>query len=181
MSEIWRGYEFIGGHVVLDLVNTLSWRRDQARLRDRLTDDGFRAEWLERVGLAPDSSLADLASLREILFRVLTEPEPARADLAGLQRWVLTAQRRARIATAVPLRWELDPSAPAVLVLALAAEELLRSPEAARIRECEGTGCGWLFLDSSRNRSRRWCSSGDCGNRERVRRHAQRQRVIRSG
>lgn len=177
MSEIWRGYEFIGGNPVLDLVNTVTWRRDQARRRDRLADPGFRAEWLERVGWEPDGSVDDLMSLREIAFQVLTDPEPDRSALAGLQRWVVAAHRRARIATAVPLTWVLEPHPPAVLVLALALESLIRSPEAERIRECEGTGCGWLFLDRSRNGTRRWCSSGDCGNRERVRRHAQRRKA----
>jgi predicted RNA-binding Zn ribbon-like protein len=177
MSEIWRGYEFLGGNVVLDLVNTVSWRRDQARRRDRLADSGFRAEWLTRTGLSQDAPLEDLTSLREIAFRVLTEPAPGRADLAGLQRWILTAHRQARIGTALPLQWVLEPDAPAVLALTLAAEELLRSPDAERIRECAGSGCGWLFVDRSRNSTRRWCSSGDCGNRERVRRHAQRQRA----
>ncbi|MBA1941908.1 hypothetical protein HLX82_24475, partial [Escherichia coli] len=35
---------------------------------------------------------------------------------------------------------------------------------------CEADGCGWFFVDESPNRTRRWCSSEVCGNRERARR-----------
>jgi predicted RNA-binding Zn ribbon-like protein len=52
-----------------------------------------------------------------------------------------------------------------------AAVELLCSPELARVKICEGSpGCGWLFLDTTKNGSRRWCSMRDCGNREKTRR-----------
>nr|WP_264085191.1 CGNR zinc finger domain-containing protein [Kibdelosporangium phytohabitans] len=44
------------------------------------------------------------------------------------------------------------------------------------VGECSGPGCGWLFIDRTRNRSRQWCSSKDCGNRERARRHYRRSR-----
>ncbi|MGW5559426.1 CGNR zinc finger domain-containing protein [Micromonospora sp. NPDC003944] len=40
----------------------------------------------------------------------------------------------------------------------------------------DGEGCGWLFLDSTRNHSRRWCDPLDCGNRARVRAYVQRHR-----
>jgi predicted RNA-binding Zn ribbon-like protein len=45
------------------------------------------------------------------------------------------------------------------------------------VRVCAGEGCGWLFLDTSRNGRRIWCESGDCGNRERVRRHLARKKL----
>jgi len=48
------------------------------------------------------------------------------------------------------------------------------------VRICEATatdGCGWLFLDETRNRSRRWCSMKDCGNRAKARRHYRRRRA----
>ncbi|ALO06597.1 hypothetical protein AQF52_1001 [Streptomyces venezuelae] len=60
--------------------------------------------------------------------------------------------------------------------LALQAETLLSGPGLERIRRCGGPGCGWFFLDRSRSGTRRWCSSGDCGNRDRDRRHYARTR-----
>jgi len=49
------------------------------------------------------------------------------------------------------------------------AVDLLVSGE-ARLRACASDTCGWLFIDESKNRSRRWCSMRDCGNRAKVRR-----------
>ena len=49
--------------------------------------------------------------------------------------------------------------------------ELLDSPDARRVRVCEGHDCDWLFFDTSRNHSRRWCSMETCGNRAKARRH----------
>jgi predicted RNA-binding Zn ribbon-like protein len=60
-----------------------------------------------------------------------------------------------------------------------ATVELLTSPDAERVRICEAVlakECDWLFLDLSRNHSRRWCSMKDCGNRAKARRHYQRKR-----
>jgi len=64
--------------------------------------------------------------------------------------------------------------------VARSAAELLTSQKLGRVKVCAGEGCGWIFLDESRNGSRRWCDSRDCGNRERVRRHLARRRASRS-
>ncbi|MFD7638988.1 CGNR zinc finger domain-containing protein, partial [Streptomyces sp. NPDC059873] len=50
----------------------------------------------------------------------------------------------------------------------------------ARLRECEGDSCRRVYLDTSRGRRRRWCSSEVCGNRERVARHRRRAALARS-
>jgi predicted RNA-binding Zn ribbon-like protein len=64
--------------------------------------------------------------------------------------------------------------------IARSAAELLTSDDLARVRECDGAACTWLFLDQSRNRSRRWCSMESCGNRAKARRHYHRNRVAAS-
>ncbi len=61
------------------------------------------------------------------------------------------------------------------------AADLLTSADLARVRQCAGDPCGWLFIDSSRNHSRRWCSMEDCGNRAKARRHYRRQRETKVG
>ncbi|MBC9718204.1 CGNR zinc finger domain-containing protein [Streptomyces sp. TRM66268-LWL] len=68
----------------------------------------------------------------------------------------------------------------AALLAAIARDfvELLTDPvAAARIRQCEGDNCPRIYLDTSRGRRRRWCSSEVCGNRERVARHRRRMAV----
>jgi predicted RNA-binding Zn ribbon-like protein len=61
--------------------------------------------------------------------------------------------------------------------IAVSALLLLSSPEIDRVKQCPGPTCGWVFLDSSRNRSRRWCSSAECGNRHRAQEHYRRTRA----
>lgn len=60
--------------------------------------------------------------------------------------------------------------------VARAATTLLSSPELARVRECAGDPCGWVFFDLSKNASRRWCDMADCGNRAKARRYRARKR-----
>jgi predicted RNA-binding Zn ribbon-like protein len=62
----------------------------------------------------------------------------------------------------------------------LAAAELLVSDIRAQIHECGGEGCGWLFLDTSRNHRRRWCTMQGCGNRAKARRFYERTREGRA-
>lgn len=185
MSGHWDGYDTIGESVPLDLVNTVSWRNDPARRHDRLTDPDRLAEWVVLAGVSErrlavsEDVLASVKSLRETLYRVLTAETPAPRDLAELKKSVIAAYRHADLEPALPLRWTVPLENAAALphALALAAEELLRSDDLAQVRECAGPGCGWLFADHTRNRSRRWCSSADCGNRARAKRHYDRTRA----
>ncbi|MFF4356134.1 CGNR zinc finger domain-containing protein [Streptomyces sp. NPDC001604] len=79
---------------------------------------------------------------------------------------------------------EVDgPPECAALLAAIArdAVELLTDPVArAGLRQCEGDNCPIVYVDSSRGRRRRWCSSEVCGNRERVARHRRRAAVARA-
>jgi predicted RNA-binding Zn ribbon-like protein len=56
-----------------------------------------------------------------------------------------------------------------------AAADLLASDESARIRECGGDDCGWMYVDRSRNGLRRWCQMGVCGTKEKSRQRALRR------
>jgi predicted RNA-binding Zn ribbon-like protein len=55
--------------------------------------------------------------------------------------------------------------------LALQTLQFLTSDDVRLVNVCAGDDCGWVFLDRSRNRTRRWCSTADCGSRNRVRRY----------
>jgi predicted RNA-binding Zn ribbon-like protein len=67
--------------------------------------------------------------------------------------------------------WRDESSAPhrPAWTAALDAARILTSEDRTRIRECGDAACGWLFLDASRNRSRRWCTMEGCGNRNKAR------------
>jgi predicted RNA-binding Zn ribbon-like protein len=67
--------------------------------------------------------------------------------------------------------------APLGVVLESAAQLLTSPGDLTRVGHCAGETCDWLFIDTSRNRSRRWCSMSGCGNRAKARRHHQRKRA----
>jgi predicted RNA-binding Zn ribbon-like protein len=64
--------------------------------------------------------------------------------------------------------------------IALSAAALLTSGELKTVRECAAPNCGWLFLDTTRNRSRRWCDMRVCGNRAKAHRHYERKKRARA-
>src|SRR5437764_657626 len=190
--------DLIGGHPAVDFVNTVSWRLDAQRAVDRLPDFAALVGWALAAGLvtpvmaarlrrtaradpgAAARALRRARRLREQLHEVLaTAAAGAAPDLSRLAPALADAVRHATPERALPLRWTVPVQAPEDLPrrLAIAGLDLLGDPALpAHLRCCEGAGCGWLFLDHSRSHTRRWCSSGDCGNRERVRRHYARTR-----
>jgi predicted RNA-binding Zn ribbon-like protein len=191
--------ELIGGHVALDLVNTVSWRLDPARATEQLTDADALLRWAVASGMLPDGQDAAVPSsatsgaawgavlerirrLRESAYRLLRPialgSPVEEADVEKVHRAATRALTRARVGAVVPWRWEVDVRGPDDLPTALTLEvwRLLQFEDLTRLRECRDRDCGWLFLDRTRNASRTWCSSADCGNRKRARRHYQRVR-----
>lgn len=119
-------------------------------------------------------------SLRETLYSLFSalarEEEPDPRDVAALNAWVPAAMARRRLThdgdgfawAAASAAGELEqPLWPVVW----SAVDLMTAGPLDRVRECDNDPCGWLFVDSSRNRSRRWCDMRDCGNRVKARRH----------
>lgn len=192
--------EPIGGHPCVELVNTVAWRLDEDWTTDRLTDARALVGWAMRAGLvrgtdahalraectarpvAAERALRRVRAFRELLYRTLravaTDGTPDGADVEALRRAMTAALGRAEVTGLTPLRWSLRPRTLGDLpaVLALSAWELLQFEDLSRLRQCADDACGWLFLDRSRNGTRRWCSSADCGNRARARRHYRRHR-----
>jgi predicted RNA-binding Zn ribbon-like protein len=75
--------------------------------------------------------------------------------------------------------WHNEPGALDVMLwpVVQSAGELLTSAQIVQVRECAGDTCSWLFLDTSKNHSRRWCDMKDCGNRAKAKRHYARSRA----
>jgi len=193
-------FELSGGALGLDFANTWS-DRDRPET-DKLRGYGDLLAFAEQTGLLAAGDLARLEAqagrdpwlaeaalmlcreLREALYGIFSAvaagaaPEPA--DLERLNAALPVALSRLRLERrGEDLVWgwsspEGDLNAPLWPILRSAAE-LLTSEERQRVRECAGTACTWLFLDHSRNRSRRWCSMETCGNRAKAHRHYQRR------
>ncbi|MBG0854863.1 ABATE domain-containing protein [Streptomyces spinoverrucosus] len=183
---------FDAGRVCLDLLAT-------THPSERLcTVEALRA-WIAGSGLVPPSTplahadgswLVDVHELRRHVGQ-LVHGSPASATpsyehaLARVNELARTAPPapRARRGQDGALVRELEgPPACAALLGAIArdAVELLTDPVArASLRQCAGDNCPIVYLDSSRGRRRRWCSSEVCGNRERVARHRRRAALSR--
>ena len=190
-----RSYNLTGGHPALDLVNTLDWRfRDGAK--DELLgsyDDlvGFaeqsqlltakQARELKRStgANAADRVLRECRELREALadlfYARLDGREPARAQLRILDRFYKSLSERQQLTWREPhLQWEITVAETAadfpLWLLVCAASDLSLSTEMEKLRACGDPECRWLFLDTSKNHTRRWCDMKVCGNRMKARR-----------
>ena len=102
---------------------------------------------------------------------------PADDDLSALNRALKeTPARSALQRIGAGFGWRVETRRPATASTVLApalwsAGDLLTGPQLARVRECANDKCLWLFLDESKNGTRRWCSMSACGNRAKAHRH----------
>jgi predicted RNA-binding Zn ribbon-like protein len=152
--------------------------------RDRLQ------ERARRSAPAAQRVLRRARRLREALYRIgkalLEGWPPTAADLAVLDREVREARRRQRLVARgrrLEPEWMQDPPRLDRMLwpLALSAAAVFGSDDVGRLKQCGGTSCGWLFLDTTRNHSRQWCEMADCGNLAKVRRFRQRNRPRHNG
>jgi predicted RNA-binding Zn ribbon-like protein len=202
-----RRFELRGGVVCLDFVNTVGWRltdrpSEYLRSYEDLLDWGRQASLLapeetkdlsRQATLEPEEAQETLSralDLREAIHRVISRTiageSQDESDLSTLNRELSISLSHLRVMPADgAYGWGWDRSGDdggtrldsPLWPVAQSAAELLTSPKLGRVKVCAGEGCGWVFLDESRNGSRRWCDSRDCGNRERVRRHLARKRA----
>jgi predicted RNA-binding Zn ribbon-like protein len=144
------------------------------------------------------AAFARAIALREAIYQVFAAVadgrEPAAAELDAVQRDYAAAMAVARIRPAgggsdgtraagrtggLDWTWtERDDLERPRWALARSAVELLVSGQLDRVRYCPD--CGWLFLDVTRNASRRWCSMSECGNHAKSRRLSERRRAARA-
>jgi predicted RNA-binding Zn ribbon-like protein len=177
------------GRVALDLVAT---RAGRAPVEEQLVSGDRLGEWIRGARLVPADAvlpveadwLPRFTALRDVVQRLVT------AELSGRERApadVGALNAAARPAPPAPCARPADdgtlsralaapPTAEALLaVIARDAVDLFTDPLArSQLRPCAGENCTLVYLDTSRGRRRRWCSSEVCGNRERVARHRRR-------
>jgi predicted RNA-binding Zn ribbon-like protein len=174
----------VGGHVVLDLVNTDVVAQDD-RPSDVLRSAAEFLAWCAANGVPSPSrsttvdarALTERAGQLRTAVRRIVEALAAGtsvpADALDTLRtaYVDAVARCAPVVDDARLRWEQDSAAPDSPVghLAVAAVDLLREGPTDRIKVCPS--CGFAFLDTTKNRSRRWCSMDDCGKQEKMRRY----------
>ena len=185
----------VGGRLCLDFANTANWR-GQTVVEEKLASPADVVAWASHAGLGqiapgPGDAGGDLATLRALradlrrLFVAAARGAPApRAPLGRLNRLLAARGARLRLALAAgrlrhgATRGLMDAVG---LPVAVSALDLLTSADLDRVKLCPAADCEWLFLDDSRNGTRRWCSMAECGNRAKVRLHYERSRGGPSG
>ena len=197
-------YEATAGQLCLDFSNTVDWRMSN-QPDDRLGSYTHLVAWGLLVNILTEDEARDLIRkaatnpqaastvfkraviLREVIYRVFSAASrdlPADpADLSILNSEMNIAFKHLRItSTRNQFTWVWEGASDAfdrmLWPVARSSTDLLVSNKLNRVGECQGEGCGWLYIDTSKNHSRRWCNMNDCGNREKARQHYKRKRKI---
>jgi predicted RNA-binding Zn ribbon-like protein len=190
-----------GGALCLDFCNSGQGLRGNAQ-EEWIAGFPDLIDWLEAAGAVTRAQAAKLRAagarspqaarklwaraieFREAMARVLlarTEGRLAASeDLRILDaEYGRTASFARLSSTAEGYAWSVDPKAgaldAALRPLVESAISLLTSDRLARVRRCGNSTCYWLFVDETKNCSRRWCEMASCGNVMKVRRHRAKQ------
>lgn len=194
--------ELLGGQLCLDFANTVSTRIEELS-RDYLTAYGDLVAWGQHAGILTEDEAHTLLReaagcpqgraaafegailLRETIYRVFSaiseRREPAETDLVALNAWLhKTLSRMEVVPSGNGYHWswvaEADDLDRILYPVVRSAADLLTSGELEKVRQCARRGCDWLFVDSSKNHSRRWCSMKQCGSRIKARRYYRRRK-----
>jgi len=192
------------GHLSLDFTNTLEWRKRSEPI-EYLSGYADLLLWGNIVGLLKKEEVESLLeqshliqdevnaiynraiTLREALYRMFSAiantSQPALADVSVLNTELAIALSHRTIEwTDQGFQWGWEQANNHLDSLlwhvATSAAELLTSDLLERVGECQGIDCGWLFIDTSKNHSRRWCNMDSCGNRAKARRHYKRKQLV---
>jgi predicted RNA-binding Zn ribbon-like protein len=171
----------------------LRWAR-----RVSLVDEAEAGSVTDRWERDPSLAYAALAAVRDVrealhvalLATIDAVPSDTGTVAAALERlhsrWAAAVGRSRLVleperATAAQLAVGVTPGLLVPDRAADAAVHVLRTADLARLRCCppDAGGCGWVFLDHSRNGSRRWCRMADCGTTAKARRLTERRRAAR--
>ena len=202
MGQSEREFELNAGVLCLDFANTVSRRNVPGRATDLLANYGDFVTFAKQskvispqiarellaAGLTEKRKAARVLEaaviLREAIFRVFSAVAAGRPavvkDVKVINDFAGDAlEHRHIVASGHGYQWEwkadkADLLAKIVWPIALSAADLLTSEKLLGVRECGADDCAWLFLDESRNHSRRWCDMKVCGNRQKARLHYQR-------
>jgi predicted RNA-binding Zn ribbon-like protein len=182
----------------LEFTRTVGWA-ERDRPDDELTSYEALVAWAEREGVVPSAVaqrlgntaaaepregrrvLEQAIALRALVYRIFSAIGEGRSappsDIAELNALLPAAHSQRGIVPSADggyeWVWLEDRHPPLDRVLwpiAVSAAALLTWDQLDRVKLCRADDCGWLFVDASRNRSRRWCDMSDCGNRAKARR-----------
>jgi predicted RNA-binding Zn ribbon-like protein len=189
----------------LDFANTLAWRgslREEslgnfesvlawalAAAAAPARPTAALRKWFAAHAASRDAAYAEAIGIRETIYAILRSGAHRHSapsqDLAALNCAIERAPGRIaldRIGDAIGWKIRVRPDAPSILAPILwSAADIIAGADRERVRECANGRCLWLFLDDSKNGTRRWCSMQSCGNRAKAHRHYVRTRGSKAG
>jgi predicted RNA-binding Zn ribbon-like protein len=197
-------FDYESGDLCLDFANTLEWHASGHPV-EHMEDYFAMLTWGEGAGIIEAEKAARLRrlatgnqseaaqayasaiTLREAIYRIFSRQyheEAIQPDDLQVLNAILTRSlpHLQVVSLSAGFEWEWaggsDDFSQIIWPVARSAADLLTSEQLNRVRVCEDDrGCGYLFIDSTRNHSRRWCSMESCGNRAKARRHYARQHI----
>jgi predicted RNA-binding Zn ribbon-like protein len=196
-----RELPIVGGNLTLDFANTVDDPYGPQPF-DYVADYRGLIAWSQRIGTVPDHSAAalhhiaedhprqarstvrrakDLRAAINETFGPLADGRSPDAGWQQLRPFVTSAIQHAGVTSSPPqpsLSWDFSDLESPLWPVAEAAYRLLVGPETQRLKRC--AGCPWLFLDRSKNHSRRWCTMEICGTDEKIRRYVTKRADRRS-
>jgi predicted RNA-binding Zn ribbon-like protein len=199
--------ELLGGRLCLDFVNTVDWRGRETPEEYLHTYVDLIA-WSRHVGLIKsreaqilgqqaekhpseaEKILSRAVELRETIYRLFSSVAEgvtaSSKDLTVFNKYLSSTMGQSKIIeTEDGLIWDSDGNKDRLgwilNPVVRSAADLLVSGDSKRVKRCADFACGWLFLDKSRNKSRRWCDMKDCGNRAKASRFYKRKQLSQAG
>ncbi len=195
--------KLVGGRLCLDFVNTLDWRGTD-NPQEFLNTYNDLILWCRHAGICTHQESEQLCQiagrspndakmvlnrtlkLREAIYRLFSakigKKNPANADLIVFNKNLVRSMRESKITkikdgytwdingNKMNLNWILNP-------IIRSTADVLVSNDLNKVKACADLACGWLFMDVSRNQSRRWCDMKDCGNRAKASRFYNKKRT----
>ena len=186
------------GRLCLDFANTLDWHASDHPI-EKLTTYADLVAWAHKIGLLNELAARQLSdraaqhpriahtalekarTLREAIYAIfvaVTHGEtPEAADIESVNAMLAEMLNRSRLVQGEGgFVWDWggaeDDFDQVLWWVVQSATEVMTSDDLQRVGQCaDDRGCGWLFYDTSKNRTRRWCDMRGCGNRAKARRH----------
>jgi predicted RNA-binding Zn ribbon-like protein len=184
----------IAGHLALNFANTASGR-GSGHFQEHLQAPNHVLEWADHAGLAakphskkrgaaPAALLREAVNLRNLIYGIGASLAQGLTPQPGLLQRLAASHVKTLKAAALKtdgmrFTWDWDAKTGrfehVLGPIALSAVAMLTDLDHARIKQCAGKNCGWLFYDETKNNSRRWCEMSVCGNRSKARAARQRK------
>ncbi|MEX0284716.1 MAG: CGNR zinc finger domain-containing protein [Paracoccaceae bacterium] len=170
----------VGGRLVLDFLNTADWSEACEVIDEKLTYPSDVTKWTDALGISravTDGRAHDLdtlrhlrTELRDIFLSVVKGSAPEPSSVHRVNDLLKSMTNRAELIRFSKQPWLVIESQLIDAILTSAKAVLIDPREISRVRMCSGPDCGWMYLDESRNQSRKWCMMQTCGNRAKARR-----------